>query len=143
MKNTKKIKSYTLSHAAPSVKEFIQLRADIGWGEINSQLARQSLEHSLFHVTIRQGEQLIAMGRVLGDGAMYFHIQDVIVTKPFQKRGLGHLLMVEIEAYLEKQAKSGATIGLFAAKGKEDFYHRYQYLARPNASLGKGMCRFA
>ena len=143
MKNTIKTEEYSIKHTAPSVEEFIQLRADIGWGRINSQLARQSLEHSLFHVTIRQQDQLIAMGRVVGDGAMYFYIQDVIVTKPFQKRGLGHSLMLEIEAYLEKQAKSGATIGLFAAKGKEDFYHRYHYLARPNNELGKGMCRFA
>jgi hypothetical protein len=39
-------------------------------------------------------------------------------------------------------AKQGASIGLLAAKGKEAFYARYNYIERPNVSLGHGMCKF-
>ena len=82
------------------------------------------------------------MGRVVGDGAMYFYIQDVIVTPTHQGQGLGHQIMLNIEEYLQSAAAQGATVGLLAAKGKEPFYQRYGYVSRPNTLLGNGMCKF-
>ncbi|PAJ71690.1 hypothetical protein CJF42_25370 [Pseudoalteromonas sp. NBT06-2] len=57
---------------APSVDEFNTLRELIGWGSIDSEMAHMSLDNSLFHVTIKNNTQLVAMGRIVGDGAMYF-----------------------------------------------------------------------
>jgi len=105
-------------------------------------MANASLENSLFHVVVHHDSQLIAMGRVVGDGAMYFYIQDVIVEPKHQNNGIGHLLMHHIEDYLAIAAQPGATIGLMAAKGKEGFYQRYSYVIRPNNTLGHGMCKF-
>ena len=82
------------------------------------------------------------MGRIVGDGAMYFYIQDVIVDPSYQNSGIGSALMEKIERYLSVSAKKGSTIGLLAAKGKEAFYARYNYIIRPNNSLGNGMSRF-
>ena len=82
------------------------------------------------------------MGRVVGDGAMYFYIQDVIVDPYYQQVGIGSVVMEYIEHYLSVSAKKGSTIGLLAAKEKEAFYAKYGYIKRPNDSLGNGMCRF-
>jgi len=82
------------------------------------------------------------MGRIVGDGAMYFYIQDVVVDPDYQNLGIGSALMKNIENYLFIEAKKGSTIGLLAAKGKEDFYTRYGYTNRPNELLGNGMCKF-
>lgn len=127
---------------SPSIEDFIKLRISVGWGDIDETLVQQSLRNSLFHVVIRKGSQLIAMGRVVGDGAMYFYIQDVVVAINYQQHGLGSVIMDSIENYLANTAQKGATIGLLAAKGKEKFYERYGYITRPNFSLGNGMCRF-
>ncbi len=127
---------------SPTPAEFAQLRAKIGWGEIDLTLAQTSLDNSLFHVVIREHTKLIAMGRIVGDGAMYFYIQDVIVDPQYQGLGLGTAIMEKIEAYLSVKATSGATIGLLAAKGKEPFYQRFNYIERPSESLGNGMCKF-
>ncbi|MEI8648212.1 GNAT family N-acetyltransferase [Paraglaciecola sp. Hal342] len=99
-------------------------------------MARQSLQNSLYSVCIRQSQKLLAMGRVVGDGAMYFYIQDVIVEPVYQGQGLGHEIMLNIEQYLQTAANKGATIGLMAAQGKTGFYLRYGYIERPNATLG-------
>jgi predicted GNAT family N-acyltransferase len=136
------IDKYELKLEMPSVAEFSQLRKKIGWGDLAAEMAKHSLIHSLFHVTIRDKAQLIAMGRVVGDGSMYFYIQDVIVDPDYQNQGLGHVVMSQIESYLLKAAKKGATIGLLAAQGKEEFYTRYGYILRPDQSLGHGMCKF-
>ena len=127
---------------SPSVEEFLSLRNKIGWGELDHSLACKSLSTSLFHVTINDETKLIGMGRIVGDGAMYFYIQDVIVDPDYQNQGVGALIMTNIERYLSINAKTGSTIGLLAATGKEGFYSRYGYVERPTNILGHGMCRF-
>ncbi len=82
------------------------------------------------------------MGRVVGDGAMYFYIQDIVVDPNYQNMGIGNILMEKIESYLAASAKQGSTISLLAAKDKENFYTKYGYILRPNDSLGHGMCKF-
>jgi len=133
---------YDIKLASPSVEEFSQLRKKIGWGEIEADMAKSSLDNSLFHVVIRHQNNLVGMGRIVGDGSMYFYIQDVVVDPDYQLQGLGHALMTQIEAYLSKAAQKGSTIGLLAAQGKEGFYSHYAYLLRPSDSLGHGMCKF-
>lgn len=133
---------YFIALESPSIEEFLNLRSKIGWGELDFNLAKISLNNSLFHVIVRDEFQLIGMARVVGDGAMYFYIQDVIVEPNHQNSGIGSALMEQIENYLLVAAKKGSTIGLLASKGKEAFYARYSYIMRPNNSLGNGMCKF-
>jgi len=133
---------YIIKLESPSTEEFLHLRNKIGWGELDFNLAQTSLHNSLFHVIVRDKSHLIGMARIVGDGAMYFYIQDVIVDPSYQNLGVGSILMTHIEHYLSGTAKKGATIGLLAAKGKEAFYTKYGYMLRPSDSLGNGMCRF-
>jgi ribosomal protein S18 acetylase RimI-like enzyme len=133
---------YPLKLASPTVADFLILRNKVGWGDLDTSLAEKSLEKSLFHITIYDGQQLIGMGRVVGDGAMYFYIQDVVVDPDYQKQGIGTVLMDTIEGYLRYTAEEGSTIGLLASQGKESFYARYGYVQRPNNTLGHGMCKF-
>ena len=87
-------------------------------------------------------KKLIAMGRVVGDGALFFYIQDLVVLSDYQGQALGGVLMQNIEDYLQTTAQKGATIGLLAVKGKENFYSRFGYVTRAGNNLGFGMCKF-
>jgi len=133
---------YSIKLESSSIDEFLSLRSKIGWEELDFNLAQTSVNNSLFHVIVRDKPKLIGMGRIVGDGAMYFYIQDVIVDPCYQGSGVGSALMEHIENYLLISAKKGSTIGLLAAKGKEAFYIRYGYMLRPSNTLGNGMCRF-
>lgn len=137
-----KIEHYQVIAECPTVAEFCALRKQVGWGETYVNMAALSLKNTLYCVCIRQSNTLLAMGRVVGDGAMYFYIQDVIVDLGYQGQGLGHEIMLKIEQYLQTTANTGATIGLMAAQGKAGFYLRYGYIERPSKTLGPGMCRF-
>lgn len=134
--------NYSVVREAPTAAEFCLLRSLVGWGQADIDVAQSSLDNSLFHVVVRDGAKLLGMARVVGDGFMYFYVQDVIVDPACQKLGIGDVLMQEIESYLSATAAKGATIGLLAAKGKEPFYSRFGYLTRPSDSLGNGMCKF-
>ena len=131
-----------VSKLKPTPEEFTMLRSKVGWGETDLQLASLAIEHSLFHVTARENSKLIGMGRVVGDGALFFYIQDLVVDPDYQRKGIGDLLMEQIEQYLSENTAKGATVGLFAAQGKEAFYSRYGYVERTGDPLGLAMCKF-
>ncbi|GGI94664.1 N-acetyltransferase [Shewanella hanedai] len=133
---------YLVDVIQPTAAEFSSLRVKVGWGATNLEMAQRSLENSLFHVTARIDNKLIGMGRVIGDGVMFFYVQDVVVDPDFQQQGVGGALMQEIEQYLSITAQKGSTVALLSAQGKESFYARYGYSERSGDPLGKGMCKF-
>lgn len=123
-------------------KEYAALRCAVGWDNVDLVVVQKSLDSSLFHVSVRDDEKLIGMARVVGDGFMYFYIQDVVVSPEYQGLGIGRMLMSRVESYLSKTCQVGSTVGLLAALGKETFYRSYGYIERDGTNLGKGMCRF-
>ncbi|NMP30128.1 GNAT family N-acetyltransferase [Thalassotalea sp. M1531] len=127
---------------SPSVATYNELRKKVGWGNTSPEQAKTALNNSLFHVIAISNEEVIGMARVIGDGAMFFYIQDLVVDPSFQRKGVGGMLMQKIESYLVKSALPGVTIGLLSAKGKENFYQRYGYNVRDGSLLGLGMCKF-
>ncbi len=126
----------------PEVDEFIRLRSKVGWGETPASVAETALNNSLYCVVARCENAVIGFGRIVGDGAMFFYIQDLIVDPDYQGLGIGHLLMQQLESYLNQAANKGATVGLLSARDKEDFYARYGYMERTGEPLGLGMCKF-
>ena len=133
---------YKVELKAPALDEFANLRTQVKWQNPNDKRLKASIENSLFWVTVYDTDKLIGTGRVVGDGAMYFYIQDIIVAPSYQKQGVGHLVMTYIEKYLSNTFSNGATVGLLSAHGKESFYTQYGYVNRDGDVLGLGMCKF-
>ncbi|ESP92479.1 GNAT family N-acetyltransferase [Pseudoalteromonas luteoviolacea] len=131
-----------LKQQAPTVEEFAAIRVLIGWSNPQLSTLANSMQASLFWVSAYRDDKLIGTGRVIGDGSMYFYIQDIIVHPEHQNIGLGSQIMGLIGAYLDENCQSGATIGLLAAQGKETFYEKFGFTSRDGTKLGLGMCKF-
>ena len=134
--------AYKVELKAPALDEFANLRKQVKWQNPDDEVLKASIENSLFWVTVYDTDKLIGTGRVVGDSAMYFYIQDVIVAPSYQKQGIGHLVMTHIENYLSNTCSNSATIALLSAHGKESFYTQYGYVKRDGDGLGLGMCKF-
>ena len=104
-----KTPGYITTDQPPTAAEYIALRCKVGWDRIEPNTAQNSLNSSLFNTTVRLDGQLIGMARVVGDGFMYFYIQDVIVDPDYQGLGIGHAIMTRVEAYLASACTTGAT----------------------------------
>ncbi|MEX0285979.1 MAG: GNAT family N-acetyltransferase [Paracoccaceae bacterium] len=124
---------------APLVEEFLRFRAEAGWGEISTEVAATALSAGVVNVTCRSGETLVGMARVVGDGALYFYVQDVIVHPDWRGNGIGQQMMARLIARIRARAQPGATIGLMAAAGKDRFYEQFGFERRPTDRLGAGM----
>lgn len=120
-------RQYSVHHRLPSITEYKTLCRSVGWEPyMNFEAAEASLEHSLFAavVTSTLGET-VGMGRVVGDGHLYFYIQDIAVLPEHQGQGAGQLIMEAIAGYLREHAPDKAFVGLFASQGAEAFYERF------------------
>jgi len=126
---------------APPLTDFIAMRASEGWGEISQDTARASLAASLINICAFDSETLAGFGRVVGDGHLYFYIQDLIVAAAYRGQGHGRALLQRLLTEIESIAVPGAMIGLMAAHGKENFYKDFGFIARPNETYGAGMIK--
>ena len=131
-----------LSVVPPTAEEFVELRAACGWGAVEPAIAERALAAGLLGVVARDGIRLAGFGRVVGDGVLYFYLQDVIVRPEFRGQGVGRLIVEALLDEVLRQAPVGATIGLMAAEGKEGFYEKFGFTPRPADRLGAGMTRF-
>ena len=126
----------------PNPTDYNYLRESVGWRTHPEDVIAESLPLSLYCICAVDNQQVIGMGRILGDNGLAFYIQDVIVLPEYQGRGIGGQLMDRLMAYIRLHAKKNAFIGLMAAVGKESFYERYGFTTRPNQDLGAGMTMY-
>jgi GNAT superfamily N-acetyltransferase len=133
---------YTLTDGLPTPADYNRLRQKVAWGEYDESVIAAALPRSLYAVCAWAGEELVGMARVIGDGGLVYYIQDLIVLPEHQGRGIGSAMMARLMAYVAAHASPNTIVGLMAARGKEPFYERYGFTARPTERLGAGMTLF-
>lgn len=101
----------------------------------------KSLKNTLYSVTAFHDDEMVAMGRLLGDGAIYWYVNDVYVLTQYQGRGIGRQIMNRLIAYIKKNSLSGSEVSvcLMCAKSKEGFYEKFGFRSRPHEYEGSGM----
>ena len=130
---------FTLVQRNITAREYKVLRGSTGWDPIDPVSAEKGLNNSLFSVCVMHKGKAIGMGRVVGDGAVYFYIQDVIVLPEYQGQGWGDQLMKVIMNWIKEHAPENAFIGLMAAVGVKDFYQKWGFDERPAERPGMYM----
>ncbi|QIL89084.1 GNAT family N-acetyltransferase [Microbulbifer sp. SH-1] len=123
---------YQVIEKVASVEDFLRLRMITGLSPRPRAAAERGLPRSLYGVHVIKDSKTIAMGRVVGDGALNFEVVDVAVDPSHQGNGLGRLVMNYIMAYLEREAPSGAYITLMA--DVPELYKKFGFqLSRPDS----------
>lgn len=133
---------YELIDNKLSTKDFIKLWKSADWGTPPAENQIEAgLKNSLFTVAVIYDNQVIGMGRIVGDGFMTCYIQDVIVLPEFQGKGIGKSIMQSLITHIRDNAlpNTHITVGLFSAKGKEKFYEKFGFYIRPTDNRGAGM----
>ncbi len=125
-------------------EEFIQLRVKTGFREIPIDQAKKAMENSLIRVSAVCDGQTVGMGRMVGDGAMYWYLQEIIVLPEYQRQGIGTKIVERLLQYAGQnlEERTFTTVGLVAAKGKEPFYETLGFTALPSEMTGAGMRRY-
>ena len=123
--------NFFLKKRPPEIEEYRALCTAVGWQDvINFEAAKTSLKNSVFGVTIFEGDKPIGMGRIVGDGAIYYYIQDVAVDPAYQGKGIGTVVMEGLLDYIRENAPDQAFVGIFAAADAMKLYERYGFKVR-------------
>ena len=94
--------------------------------------------------TVYDDDKPIGMGRVVGDMAVISYIQDLIIIPEYQSKHIGSMLIEHIIDYVKGITQEGTRmmLCLMCAKGREIFYEKHGFIARPTPELGPGMIQY-
>ncbi|WP_127531789.1 GNAT family N-acetyltransferase [Paenibacillus kobensis] len=124
-------------HEIPEPEEYVSLRAAAGLSPKPVSVARDALRRSIFAVVLRRSDQqLIGMGRLIGDGGCFFQIVDIAVDPSCQGKGYGKLIMSEITNYLDGNMPQGAFVSLIADVPADQLYQQYGFEYTHPKSVG-------
>ena len=80
-----------------SIDDVLHLYQAVSWTNYTNQpqMLEQSLAHSLAIYVARDGEEIVGLVRLVGDGFSSVFVQDLIVLPSYQRQGIGSALMKE------------------------------------------------
>ena len=126
-----------------TAEDFLYIHKEMQYAPDPREQIEQALKKGLFSVMAKDDEKIVGMGRLVGDGYMFFYIQDVRVLPQYQNKGIGKVIVNRLIDYACKSAisKTSISIGLMSAKGKESFYEKLGFSKLPSNNLGFGMTK--
>ena len=72
----------------------------------------------------------------MGDGYIYFYLQDVIVLPEYQGNGVGYKIVEKLNDLVLSVARPGTYIGLMAAENASGLYEKFGFTRRPENAPG-------
>ncbi len=119
----------TVKYNELTAEEFIILWESV-WGQAPSlEQTALAMEHTLFRVSVFDGEKIIAMARMIGDMGLNYYIKDVVVRPEYQGKGIGKMLIHELLKFVNDNGISGTGIfvELCAMPDKIPFYEKFGF----------------
>ncbi len=117
------------SVTAALVDEIVELYRAAGWWQESAANRRRidpMIRGSLcFMVARAPDKRIVAMGRVISDGASDAYIQDVVVLPAYRRRGIGRELVRRLTQFCAEHDIDW--IGLVAEPGTAAFYRNLGY----------------
>lgn len=120
-----------IKHNELTAEEFIFLWETV-WGDGPSlEQTRLAMEHTLFRVSIYDGNEIVAMARMIGDMGLDYYIKDVVVKPEYQGKGIGRLLINELLKFINENGVKDTEIfvELCAMPDKIPFYEKFGFEA--------------
>ena len=79
------------------LEDILHLYQAVGWTNYTHQpqMLEKALSHSLATYLARDGEEIVGLVRLVGDGFSSVFVQDLIVLPSYQRQGIGSSLMKE------------------------------------------------
>lgn len=127
---------YRLVGRTPLVEEYNRVRVAAGLSSRDPRAAELGLPNTLFGVCVESGGEVVGIGRIIGDGGLFFQVVDVAVVPEYQGEGLGAMVMDAVMLWLRDNAPAGSYVQLVAEEGATGFYERYGFRIRTPESSG-------
>lgn len=121
---------YQAVYQTIKVETYQTLRVKSGLSAKSEEAAKIGLRHSLCCVAILDTEnenEVIGMGRLVGDGGCNCQVVDICVLPEHQKRGLGKRIMEKLDEYIQANLPASCYVNLVADGDAYRLYEQYGF----------------
>lgn len=131
----------TIKYNELSAEEFIYLWESVWDGSPSLEQTELAMQNTLFRVSVFDGQNIVAMARMIGDMGLNYYIKDVVVKPEYQRKGIGKMLIDELMKFVKDNGikGTGVFVELCAMPDKIPFYEKQGFSANEAQRL-KIMC---
>ena len=127
---------YMLLDRIPEISDHLRLRTEAGLTPHDPAAARAGLPNSFAAVQVTHGDEIIGMGRVVGDGGLFFQVVDIAVLPAHQGKGVGKAIMCALLDSLREKLTAPAYVSLIADGDAQHLYTQYGFAPVAPKSIG-------
>ena len=127
---------------ALTVDEYLSIESKMeDMDKTSREQAQKALSNHICSVAALKNNEIIGIGRLIGDSAIYWCLLDIWVLPEFQSKGIGRNIVNWLLQYIRDNSIKGTSISVFlmSSKGKEGFYQKLGFRCRPHEYEGSGM----
>lgn len=118
---------YMIERRTPDILEFLLLREIMGYEQMPDEVVEVALSNTLFGVCAMRDGMIMGCGRVIGDGGLYFFIEDVMIIPTDDSESVRACIMDEIMVYLKNNAPKNAFFCIKDTKAAQEHCRQYGF----------------
>lgn len=105
-------------------KDIVYLRDLLGWKKVSEEQFVRSLKNTMCSVSIKNNDDVIAIGRVVGDYYTKGLLSDILVNPKYQGMGYGKIIINNLLEQIKDNLNTGDLFMLEASPtcSNRDFY---------------------
>lgn len=121
-----------------TVEEFLDVIKAVGFKTYSKEQVEKALKNTMYMVKAIVNEEVVGIGRVVGDESIVCCLSDICVKPEYQGKGIGLKIATELRYMIENGVKPGEKmqIELTPTAGNEKFYEKAGYKYRPEKITG-------
>lgn len=118
---------YSLRVGVPDPVTYCRLREISGLTPRSIDAAQAGLPRTLYGVNVAHNSDIVGMGRVIGDGALFVHIVDIAVDPAHHGKGIGSTIIDAIMKYIHATIPAETYVSLMANGDAWKLYERFGF----------------
>lgn len=121
-----------------SVDEFLDIIESVGFRTYSKEQVEKALKNTMYMVKAMVDDEVVGIGRVVGDFSIVCCLSDICVRPEYQGQGIGLKIVNKLKKMIEDGTKSGEKmqIELTPTAGNEEFYKKTGFKYNPDKITG-------
>jgi len=118
---------YAFRTGVPDAATYCRLRKISGLTPRALCAVQAGLPHTLYGVHVVHGSDIVGMGRMIGDGALFIHVVDIAVDPAHQGHGIGSAIVDAIMRHICSTIPAEIYVSLMANGEAWRLYERFGF----------------
>ncbi|MBK8500786.1 MAG: GNAT family N-acetyltransferase [Saprospiraceae bacterium] len=121
------MKNYKIIEQQIPIQIYQRLRVECGLSRKTDEASQVGLKNSIHSMMIEFEEEIIGMGRIIGDGGCFCQIVDICILPKQQGKGLGKLIMKNLTDFINDNLPESCYVSLIADGNASFLYEKFGF----------------